>query len=162
MQGLTKNHDLQLLMTYCWGCYGTPPSRAGLPLHALLINHYERGSVMPLVNDIPFHYYFLIDHSGASYPVGGASEIPIRIVPIIERAGGQVVMKAPVSEVLIDAASGRVSGVRVGKPGSSVDIHAPIVISDAGRNEFFSGLAGWPLYQVAIFNGNQSSPSAIL
>ena len=68
---------------------------------------------------------------GASYPIGGASEIPYRIVPIIERAGGQVMMKAPVTEILTE--QGKVVGVRIGKKGGkSVDIHAPIVISDAG------------------------------
>ena len=41
-------------------------------------------------------------------------------------------MKAPVTEILIK--NGKVAGVRVGskKSGKSVDIHAPIVISDAG------------------------------
>jgi all-trans-retinol 13,14-reductase len=68
---------------------------------------------------------------GASYPIGGASEIPYRIVPVIERAGGRVLMKAPVSQILTE--NGRVTGVRVGnKESSAVDIFAPIVISDAG------------------------------
>lgn len=77
----------------------------------------------------------IISIPGASYPIGGASEIPFRIAPVIERNGGAVMMKAPVDNILIDQA-GRVSGVRVrlGKAGSGqfVDIHAPIVISDAG------------------------------
>jgi all-trans-retinol 13,14-reductase len=68
---------------------------------------------------------------GATYPIGGASEIPYRIVPVIERAGGRVLMKAPVSQILTE--DGRVTGVRVGnKESSAVDIFAPIVISDAG------------------------------
>ena len=41
-------------------------------------------------------------------------------------------MKAPVKEILTH--NGKVTGVRVGNKGSkSVDINAPIVISDAGR-----------------------------
>lgn len=41
-------------------------------------------------------------------------------------------MKAPVKEILTH--NGKVTGVRVGnKGGKSVDINAPIVISDAGR-----------------------------
>ena len=44
-------------------------------------------------------------------------------------------MKAPVTEILIK--NGKVAGVRVGskKSGKSVDIHAPIVISDAGNKQ---------------------------
>ena len=69
--------------------------------------------------------------TGASYPVGGASEIPFQIVPTIERAGGKVVMKAPVQQILTDGF--RVTGVRVGTSKDSCDVHAPIVISDAGN-----------------------------
>lgn len=67
---------------------------------------------------------------GAQYPVGGASEIPYRIVPVIERSGGRVLVKAPVTEILTE--NGRSVGVRVGSKSSTVDIFAPIVISDAG------------------------------
>jgi all-trans-retinol 13,14-reductase len=76
----------------------------------------------------------LFSSLGASYPIGGASEIPYRIVPVIERAGGRVLMKAPVSQILTE--DGRVTGVRVGnKESSAVDIYAPIVISDAGYSQ---------------------------
>lgn len=69
--------------------------------------------------------------TGSCYPVGGASEIPYRIIPVIERSGGRVLMKAHVSQILTE--NGKVIGVRVGsKENSAVDIHAPIVISDAG------------------------------
>ena len=40
-------------------------------------------------------------------------------------------MKAPVSEILTEGS--RVIGVRVGNQKSQIDIHAPIVISDAGN-----------------------------
>ncbi|XP_046452890.1 all-trans-retinol 13,14-reductase-like isoform X2 [Daphnia pulex] len=110
IESLTKNKDLQLLFAYSWGTYGEPPNRSSFALQALLHAHYE---------------------DGATYPIGGASEIPYRIVPVIERAGGRVLMKAPVSQILTE--DGRVTGVRVGnKESSAVDIFAPIVISDAG------------------------------
>jgi all-trans-retinol 13,14-reductase len=69
---------------------------------------------------------------GSCYPIGGASEIPYRIIPVIERSGGRVLMKANVTQILNEG--GNVTGVRVGnKENSAVDIHAPIVISDAGK-----------------------------
>ncbi len=40
-------------------------------------------------------------------------------------------MKAPVSQILTEG--GRVTGVRVGNNKSQIDIHAPFVISDAGK-----------------------------
>ena len=67
---------------------------------------------------------------GASYPIGGASEIPLNIIPVIESAGGRVMMKARISNILNDGR--RVTGVRVVTKDNTVDVHAPIVISDAG------------------------------
>lgn len=69
---------------------------------------------------------------GACYPVGGASEIPMQIIPVIESAGGRVMVKACVTEILTQ--NQQVFGVRVGSSGKIVDIHVPIVISDAGVN----------------------------
>nr|CAH0101002.1 unnamed protein product [Daphnia galeata] len=110
IESLTKNKDLQLLFAYSWGTYGLPPNQTSFALQAISHSHYEEG---------------------ASYPIGGASEIPYRIVPVIQRAGGQVLMKSSVSQILTK--NGRVTGVRVGNKNiSSVDIYAPIVISDAG------------------------------
>ena len=65
-QSLTKNKDLQTIFCYCWGDYGTIPSMSHFSMHALLVNHYKNG---------------------AFYPVGGASEIALNIIPVIERYG---------------------------------------------------------------------------
>ena len=56
-------------------------------MHAALINHYLYGG---------------------SYPRGGASEIAFHMIPIIERSGGRVLVRAPVKEILIE--NGKVSG----------------------------------------------------
>ena len=58
-------------------------------MHAILANHYLFG---------------------ASYPRGGASEIAFHIVPVIEKAGGKVLVRAKVSKILVDEDSGRVKG----------------------------------------------------
>ncbi len=72
--------------------------------------------------------------TGASYPIGGASEIPYQIIPVIQSAGGRVLVKAPVTEILTDA--GRTVGVRVSVGTSGhCDVLAPVVISDAGRSQ---------------------------
>jgi all-trans-retinol 13,14-reductase len=42
------------------------------------------------------HFY-----DGGFYPVGGASEIALNIIPVIERAGGRVLVRANVTEILV-------------------------------------------------------------
>jgi all-trans-retinol 13,14-reductase len=70
------------------------------------------------------HHYL----EGAGYPVGGASEIAAAIAPVIERAGGRIMVSAEVSEILLDN-RGRAAGVRMA---DGKEIYARTVISDAG------------------------------
>ena len=42
-----------------------------------------------------YHY-----EEGGFYPVGGASEIAFNMIPIIERTGGKVLVRANVKEIL--------------------------------------------------------------
>ena len=58
-------------------------------MHAMLISHFQRGG---------------------SYPVGGASEIAFHMIPIIERAGGKVLVRVPVTKILTDD-QGRACGI---------------------------------------------------
>lgn len=51
-------------------------------MHGMLINHFLR--------------------SGGYYPYGGASEIAFQMVPGIERAGGKVLARAHVDEILFE------------------------------------------------------------
>ena len=69
---------------------------------------------------------------GGYYPKGGSSEIAFQIIPTIERAGGRVLVRAPVREILLNEAGNEVVGVQVKKGHNVFDILAPIVISDAG------------------------------
>lgn len=52
-------------------------------MHSLLITHYLNG---------------------AWYPKGGASEIAYHMIPIIEKAGGAVLVRAPVNRILFNDA----------------------------------------------------------
>ena len=81
----------------------------------------------------------MMNKLGGYFPIGGPSEIPYRIVSVIEKNGGSVMMNAPITQILTDSRR-RVTGVRVGKDGHSVDIHAPVVISDAGFYNTFMKL----------------------
>lgn len=60
---------------------GVPPKNVSCMLHALLFNHFKRGGY---------------------YPKGGASTIPYHITRVIEKHGGKVLVKAPVSQILVN------------------------------------------------------------
>ena len=80
VESLTSNKDLQTIMCYNWGDYGTKPSDSSFAMQALLHNHYMRG---------------------AYYPVGGASEIAFNAIPVIERGGGKVMVRVQVDKILM-------------------------------------------------------------
>ena len=69
---------------------------------------------------------------GGYYPRGGASEIPFQIIPTIEAAGGRVLVRAKVVDIIWDDEKGHVTGVRVKQGHNVYEIVAPMVISDAG------------------------------
>jgi len=115
---LTSNKDLQTMFMYCWGDFGCPPSKTTFVMQATLNRHFMRG--------------------GAHYPVGGSSEIAFNIIPVIERAGGRVLVRANVTSIL--SKRGKVCGVRVKKGTEEHEIFAPMVISSAGLYNTFQKL----------------------
>ncbi|XP_075033342.1 all-trans-retinol 13,14-reductase-like [Mixophyes fleayi] len=104
---LTSNTELQTVFSYLF--YGVPPNDSSFMINALLLHHYKRG---------------------AWYPRGGSSEIAFHMIPVIERAGGRVLVRAPVTRILMN--NGRATGVAVQRKEGEVCIYAPVVISDAG------------------------------
>uniref|UniRef100_A0A4W6FJX5 All-trans-retinol 13,14-reductase n=1 Tax=Lates calcarifer TaxID=8187 RepID=A0A4W6FJX5_LATCA len=107
---LTENKDLRAVFTYIFGTYGNIPKDASFSMHSLLVTHYLNG---------------------AWYPKGGASEIAYHMIPIIEKAGGAVLVRAPVNRILFNDAK-EAYGVSVMKGQEEVHIRAPMVISNAG------------------------------
>ncbi|XP_077069321.1 all-trans-retinol 13,14-reductase [Siphateles boraxobius] len=107
---LTQNKDLRAVLCYIFGTYGKMPKEASFSMHSLLVCHFMNG---------------------AWYPKGGASEIAYHMIPIIEKAGGAVLVRAPVNRILLNDAKEAI-GVSVLKGEEEVHIHAPMVISDAG------------------------------
>ncbi|XP_069490455.1 all-trans-retinol 13,14-reductase-like [Ambystoma mexicanum] len=105
---LTSNKDLQAVLSYLF--YGVPPNDSSFLINAILIHHYKRG---------------------AWYPRGGASEIAFHMIPVIEKAGGAVLVRAPVARILLNK-DGAAEGVAVLKGQEEVNVFAPVVISDAG------------------------------
>ncbi|KAK7901932.1 hypothetical protein WMY93_018701 [Mugilogobius chulae] len=110
VNGLTQNKDLRAVFTYIFGTYGNMPKDASFSMHSLLVTHYLNG---------------------AWYPRGGATEIAYHMIPIIEKAGGAVLVRAPVNRILFNSENEAI-GVSVMKGQEEVHIRAPMVISDAG------------------------------
>jgi len=116
VEELTSNKDLQTIFTYCWGDYGTIPSKSHFSMQAELIAHFQYGGF---------------------YPIGGASEIALNMIPVIERTGGRVLVKAEVKEIILSKGQ---KGVIVQKGQDRYRIEAPIVISSAGLYNTFERL----------------------
>jgi len=114
---LTTNKDLRTVFTYCWGDYGTTPSKTAFVMQALLSKHFSGGGF---------------------YPVGGASEIAFNIIPVIEKTGGRVLVRANVTEII--TRKGKACGVKVEKGDDTIEILAPLVVSNAGLYNTFQTL----------------------
>jgi all-trans-retinol 13,14-reductase len=85
---------------------GTTAIEMSFGVHALIMRHY---------------------FNGAYYPVGGAKVFAEALVPVIEKVGGAIRLKAKVQELLVE--NGTVVGVRLE---DATQIRAPRVFSDAG------------------------------
>jgi len=81
LESITSNRKLMGVLTYHYGDYGEAPSRGSFLMNALIATHYR---------------------SGAYYPIGGPLKIAESIVKVIEKWGGKVLVRAPVSSILIN------------------------------------------------------------
>ena len=97
---------LRAVLAGQYGDYGLPPGRSSFAAHAAVVAHYL---------------------GGAWYPVGGSSRIAAAAVPVIEAAGGRVMVSAEVERIHVEA--GRAAGVRMA---DGTIVRAPVVASDAG------------------------------
>ncbi len=112
---LTRNQELIAVLTGQWGDYGLPPAQSSFAMHATIAYHYFEG---------------------AAYPVGGASEIAASMAPIIERAGGQIMVSAEVAEILLEG-----GGARLACAWPTARKFAPgTIISDAGASNTYTRL----------------------
>ena len=88
---MTSNKDLQTIFTYCWGDYGTIPSKSHFSMQAELIAHFQYGKsrngfLHTYMQKYNLSLYNISNYStGGFYPIGGASEIALNMIPVIER-----------------------------------------------------------------------------
>lgn len=108
--------DPKLASVLCgqWGDYGSPPGESSFAMHAVVAQHYL---------------------GGGNFPVGGASQIARHIEPVIQRAGGAVVVSAEVEQIMIEGS--RAIGVRMT---NGDEILSSIIISAAGVHNTYGKL----------------------
>jgi all-trans-retinol 13,14-reductase len=106
-QELTPDKGLQAALLGQFGDYGRVPSEESFFIHASVANHYFNGGF---------------------YPRGGSTVIANKIVPVIERAGGRVLVRKAVESILMDE-HGAACGVRMD---GGDEIFAPQIISGCG------------------------------
>jgi all-trans-retinol 13,14-reductase len=110
----TRDERLIGVLTGQWGTYGLPPQASSYAMHAIVASHY---------------------FDGAAYPIGGSESIAASILPTIEEAGGKVLLKAEVAEILVR--SGRAIGVRLA---DGYELTSPVIVSDTGVENTFGRL----------------------
>jgi all-trans-retinol 13,14-reductase len=115
LEALTSDQRLIAVLTAQFGDYGLPPADSSFAMHALVASHY---------------------FGGGYYPVGGSAVFAETIIPVIERAGGTVLINADVARIVVE--DGRAVGVEMAADGRV--IRAPVVISDAGVANTFARL----------------------
>ena len=114
IEGITQNKDLIAVLTGQFGDSGPPPSEGSFFMHASIVNHYLEGGW---------------------YPRGGTSELANKIIPTIESAGGRVLVRKAVKQVLIQ--NNKAIGVEMA---NGDIIYADKIISNAGINNTFKNL----------------------
>lgn len=80
LKSLTDDKELIKVLAGQYGDYGATPKKSSFAMHAAVARHY---------------------FSGGSFPIGGSSQIVKNIDPIIEAAGGTILISADVKEVQI-------------------------------------------------------------
>jgi len=81
ISSITKNENLIKVLTGQYGDYGLPPKQSSFAMHATLVRHY---------------------FNGGNFPVGGSSQVANTIIPVIENAGGTVLVSAEVDKIIIE------------------------------------------------------------
>ncbi len=102
------------VFTYMYGNHGCTPGEAPFAFHAANLIHYR---------------------DGAFYPVGGPGQIAECIIPIIEKAGGQLAVSSPVKRIIVQGDTAVGVDLESGER-----IHCPLIISGASAYTTFMEL----------------------
>lgn len=114
LRSLTKNEKLISVLCAQCGDYGLEPEKSSFGIHAIVAEHYL---------------------DGASYPIGGASQIHKSILSVYEKNGGTLVLNADVKNIMIE--NERAIGVEF-QDGNK--LRSDVIVSNAGFRNTFENL----------------------
>lgn len=106
LDSLTDNEELKAVLAGQYGDHGLPPGESSFAIQSVVNKHYWKGG---------------------AFPVGGCQRIAETIIPVVEKAGGAIAVRAGVEKVIVE--NGKAVGVLM-EDGTRID--APMVISGAG------------------------------
>ena len=121
LKNITDNTKLIGVLTAQYGDYGLPPAKSSFYMHAMVANHYMEG---------------------AGYPVGGAAALAKKIIPVIKKNDGQLIMRAKVDQIIVE--NNVAKGVRL-EDGQVY--FADKIISDTGVINTFTNLLSTAVQQ---------------
>jgi len=116
LESITKNKKLQAYLASLWLDTGCPPDQCCWFLGAAV--------------------FWGLPQKGGAYPRGGPQRMSQCLVPVVERAGGRVLVRSNVEEVVIEG--GRAVGVKV--QGMKRMIAAKRVVSSCGFKNTYTKL----------------------
>jgi phytoene dehydrogenase-like protein len=117
LEEITDEPRLAGLLAGQWMDTGAPPDRTSF----LLGTCVARGLAI----------------EGGAYPVGGSMQLAKTLVPVIEAAGGRVLVRVSVREIVVDPRTERATGVELE---DGTVIHCKQVVSSVGYHNTFGKL----------------------
>lgn len=106
LDAITDNQELKAVLAGQYGDHGMPPSESSFAIQSVVTKHYWKGG---------------------AFPVGGCQRIAETIIPVIEKAGGAVAVRAGVEKIIVE--NGKATGVLM-EDGTKLE--APMIVSGAG------------------------------
>ncbi|MFT5054280.1 MAG: all-trans-retinol 13,14-reductase [Granulosicoccus sp.] len=132
---ITDNQELKAVLCGQYGDHGLPPGESSFAMQAVVNKHYWKGG---------------------AFPVGGCERIADTIVPIIEKAGGAVALRAGVEKILVK--DGKAYGVEM-EDGSTIE--APMIVSGAGYLNTMGRLLEPSLQQKIGYDPSKGVPPSV-
>ncbi len=132
---ITDNQELKAVLCGQYGDHGLPPGQSSFAMQAVVNKHYWKGG---------------------GFPVGGCERIAETIVPVIEKAGGAVAVRAGVEKILVK--DGRAYGVEM-EDGSTIE--APMIVSGAGYLNTMGRLLDRKVQQEIGFDPSKGVPPSV-
>ena len=132
LDSLTDNEELKGVLAGQYGDHGLPPGESSFAIQSVVNKHYWKGG---------------------AFPIGGCQRIAETIIPVIEKAGGAVAVRAGVEKVIVE--NGKAVGVLM-EDGTRIE--APMVISGAGYLNSMGNLLDKDVQKAIGFSPDKGVP----